>query len=966
MHWRVCSAVMAVAFAGNVATASGPNAGERHPVYVGARVCAGCHSGPRSQHLFSRWRASKHALAYATLWSPEAKRIAELSGVPEEPQAAPACLGCHVAAYDTEAWEKDDTFHLEDGMQCERCHGPGSEYITPEIMTDREKAVLNGLRIPDERECMKCHNVKGSHVAVLQAPPVNVREAIKTICGRPAMFAGIPGDAARDAAPFNADERQRVVDDTEHEYVGVMACARCHRGAEMGYQFSRWRTSKHARAYAVLGTRAGYEVAARESVNGNPQEAHQCLRCHTTGAERSPDRFVSGFDRTDGVQCEACHGAGSGYSLDAIMRDGPAARKAGLQAVTEEICMTCHNDAHGHPFDYDAAVRRIAHPTQPREPAGQVAARGYVTPLNLALSPDGGELYVAGEASNAVIVVDVAARKKVAAIRTGGQPTDVTFSPDGLRAYVTNRLDDSLAVIDTRSRTVVQTVPVGDEPHGVLTDRAGRLIYVLNTHADSVSVIDAETLTETKRLAASRRPWSLAISPNGRQIAITNVLPRFAEFRTPSISEVTIIDTEQAVVERRIVVPGANLLRGVAWHPSGEFALITLNRTKNLVPMTRLLQGWTITNGLGVIWRDGQVDQVLLDEPHLSFPNPADVAISPDGRYAFVTSSASDRVAVVDIKRLIAVLQGASPHQREHLLPNHLGKPTEYIVKHIPTNNSPRGILFSHDGRHAFVASALDDSITVIATDQLEVVARIDLGGPEFITESRRGERLFHSADVTFRRQFSCASCHPDGHVNGLTFDIEPDGIGTAPVDNRTLRGILDTAPFKWEGTNPSLDRQCGPRLAVFFTRIDPFTPEELSAVVRHISAIPRPPNSYRVAGGELTPAQRRGHALFQRTNTNDGRSIPIEKRCVTCHFPPLFTDRSRRNVGTKMWLDREARFDVPHLNNIYDSAPYLHNGVSATLEEIWTRYNPYDRHGVTNDMTKDQLNDLIEYLKTL
>ena len=28
--------------------------------------------------------------------------------------------------------------------------------------------------------------------------------------------------------------------------------------------------------------------------------------------------------------------------------------------------------------------------------------------------------------------------------------------------------------------------------------------------------------------------------------------------------------------------------------------------------------------------------------------------------------------------------------------------------------------------------------------------------------------------------------------------------------------------------------------------------------------------------------------------------------------------------------------------------------------------YNPYDKHGVTNDMTKDQLNDLIEYLKTL
>jgi cytochrome c peroxidase len=53
-------------------------------------------------------------------------------------------------------------------------------------------------------------------------------------------------------------------------------------------------------------------------------------------------------------------------------------------------------------------------------------------------------------------------------------------------------------------------------------------------------------------------------------------------------------------------------------------------------------------------------------------------------------------------------------------------------------------------------------------------------------------------------------------------------------------------------------------------------------------------------------------------------------------------------------------------LNNIASSAPYLHDGSARTLEEIWTVFNPYDRHGVTNDLSKDELNDLIEYLKTL
>jgi hypothetical protein len=47
-------------------------------------------------------------------------------------------------------------------------------------------------------------------------------------------------------------------------------------------------------------------------------------------------------------------------------------------------------------------------------------------------------------------------------------------------------------------------------------------------------------------------------------------------------------------------------------------------------------------------------------------------------------------------------------------------------------------------------------------------------------------------------------------------------------------------------------------------------------------------------------------------------------------------------------------------------TAPYLHDESARSLEEIWTVFNPHDQHGVTNDLTKDELNDLIEYLRTL
>ncbi len=927
---------------------------QKHSIYVGTQVCVSCHQGKGMGQPLCLWLTSKHARAYAVLAKPEAGKIALLSGIPQEPQESVLCLGCHATGAHAEDWEKDDTFYMEDGVQCEKCHGPGSEYMDAEIMAVRQEAMTHGLIMPTRRDCMNCHKVKGSHVAVHKLPALDIEKGLRQI-RHPLPKRWEYSDPI--PRPVPNDKRENAA-----KYVGSYACGECHKGPKFGYQYSLWRMSPHAKAFGVLGTPTGYQIAREQGIQ-NPLTSPKCLRCHTTSYIDPAGGHTKEFLIYEGVGCEACHGAGSRYAVEAIMLDTRAAQTSGLKSVTRETCLACHDNPHGKPFEYEQALKTIAHPTE--SPLAQEPVQ-YKTPLNLALAPNGREIYIACEASHSVIVVDTETKKKIAEIPVGSHPHDVTFSPDGSRAYVSNRLDDTVSVIGTSSRKVIASIPVGDEPHGVLTDKSGKHLYVLNTSSDDISVIDTSTLKEIKRLQASRNPWSLSLSPDGKKIYVTNNLSRFVKFRTPPLSEITVIDTERAVVEDRLIASATNLLQGIEWRPQGDFAIFTHNRTKNLVPMTRLLQGWTITNGIGIAWKDGAVDQVLLDEPHLCFPDAADVTFTPDGRYALVSSSGSDRIALIDVAKLISIIQSATKYEREHILPNHLGKPTEFVLAHIKTEDSPRGIVVSPDSKTAYVVNALDDSVTVIDIPQRRAVERIDLGGPKEITKVRRGEKLFHSANIAFHRQFSCHSCHPDGHVDGITYDIEPDGIGFDPVDNRTLRGILDTAPFKWTGLNPSLKRQCGPRLAVFFTRINPFTPEELDALDTYISTIPRPPNRYRPLGADLTPAQSRGKLMFERTMTNDGRVIPRDKRCITCHFPPLYTDRNQHNIGTKMKMDLKGKFDTPHLSNIYDSAPYLHNGIAETLEEIWTKYNPNDQHGVTNDMTKDQLNDLIEYLKTL
>ena len=111
------------------------------------------------------------------------------------------------------------------------------------------------------------------------------------------------------------------------------------------------------------------------------------------------------------------------------------------------------------------------------------------------------------------------------------------------------------------------------------------------------------------------------------------------------------------------------------------------------------------------------------------------------------------------------VLDAANEEERKNLLPNHLGVTTEFVERRIPVGRSPRGLAVSPDGRFVYVAEALDDTVAVIDVAQRRKLATIDLDGPEEITLTRKGERIFHSAEVTYGRQFSCHSCHPDGGI---------------------------------------------------------------------------------------------------------------------------------------------------------------------------------------------------------
>jgi DNA-binding beta-propeller fold protein YncE len=627
------------------------------------------------------------------------------------------------------------------------------------------------------------------------------------------------------------------------------------------------------------------------------------------------------------------------------------------------------NHCHGN----DLSQMAWAKP-RPRHPA----------PAGLAVSPDGRRLYVALDDVDEVLEADAETLAVLRRARVAGGPFGLAVDAAGRRLFVACRHQDRVAQLNLETLQEVESVYVGMAPVAVryTATPAGERLIVANAGSGDVAVLSLSPLREVARPATGREPFGVDVSPDGQLAFVVSRLaepdlaaggasahPSEAGYRhlfLPAASELTLLQPATGRVLRRVPLESAHLSEDLVYVPARGWALAPLVKVRNLVPITQVANGWVMSSGLAVADRQGRVVQVPLDEANAYFADPAGLAVDPAGRRAYVASGGSDAISVVDLERLAAWLDRADAATRREAIRD-LSLAEEYVVARLPTGRNPRHLALSPDGRRLYVSVRLEDQVWAVDTERFEVSARLVLSDGGARDPIRRGERVFTKAAHTFQSQFSCRSCHPDGHVDGLAYDFDGDGIGDNLLDNRTLQGIDRTAPFKWNGKNPSLQVQCGPRFARVLMRTDPIPPGDLEDLVTFLkSQPPARTRHFTELGKPLSPAAERGRQLFFATHQPDGTPIPIERQCQTCHRPPLFTNRLKSAVGTRGPRDVTDEFDTPHLLGIAASPPYLHDGRARTLEELWTTYQTNDLHGVSSYWSKHQLNDLIEYLKTL
>jgi YVTN family beta-propeller protein len=105
---------------------------------------------------------------------------------------------------------------------------------------------------------------------------------------------------------------------------------------------------------------------------------------------------------------------------------------------------------------------------------------GGDSPINIAMDPEAGHLFVANQKSGNVTVLDVKDGSLLKTVKTGAGALSVVYDPKTKQVFVSNRQEGTLSVIDTQTYEVVAQLPTGTLPQTVSVDRETGLVYVSN------------------------------------------------------------------------------------------------------------------------------------------------------------------------------------------------------------------------------------------------------------------------------------------------------------------------------------------------------------------------------------------------------------------------------------------------------------------------------------------------------
>ncbi len=606
----------------------------------------------------------------------------------------------------------------------------------------------------------------------------------------------------------------------------------------------------------------------------------------------------------------------------------------------------------------------------------------YLSPFDLAYSPDGSQLAVSDSTNGALHVVQPAAGTVSCSTGLSGYGKGVAWI-DNSTVWVSEYDFGSVAEVDTATCTVLRRIVVGPKPMGIAV--YGGTAVVTEYGLGQIQIVDVVSGAIQASIATKNYPQFVTITPDGGTALVGHHVPTGDARQTGAASTIAVVDLATRTISGEIALPfGSSNLHQVRCAPDGSYAYAVHTLGRVTLPTTQITKGWVNTNALSIIdlSSNTRYTTVLLDRMMQGASDPWGIAMAPDGNRLWVSIAGTKQVIQVDLARLHTLLQagagpGASfnPYNR-----NKAGYDRPYSdvwlqIAEDPSNRSilqndlgalwgaglleiieigaagPRGIALSPDGAQLAVGAYFDGTVTLLNTQDNAITRTVSLGTMPAKDAVRRGEELFHDATSTLQRWLSCATCHPEVRSDGLTWDLLNDGMGNSKNTKMLIYSPL-TPPMIATGARPDVDAS----INAGFRYIKFVVPDatQLADTRAFLDAKEVERSPYR-AGDAFSASAEAGRVLFEGA-----------AGCVTCHPAPLFTDLAMHDVGTQHPMDKTGTFDTPTVLGMWETAPYLHDGSAATLTEMLTTYNAGDLHGATSQLSPEQLQQLVQYLLEL
>jgi DNA-binding beta-propeller fold protein YncE len=648
----------------------------------------------------------------------------------------------------------------------------------------------------------------------------------------------------------------------------------------------------------------------------------------------------------------------------------------------------------------------------------------------ITVSPDGARIYVVHPDADSVSAIDPGAgtiafetllaaappeRNAMGEFYPSVAPRGLALDPLGKTLYVTGERSGVVYALDASTGAKkAASAPVCAEPSGILADEAGENLFVACSNDDAIAELRTSDLSLVAKVACPRKPWALAWESDGKTLLATHLLgagltptppnpPGVSVFATAPLKLTTTWPIHDVALGGDPTVPNGEVraIYDVVTRPGTNEVWVAHAMLAATTPEPTLAFQTTAFPCISILDGEGKRTALLTVSVADGGPSeggsgvsgafadvvsgPQSITFSPDGRFAFVVDANSEDVLVIDATE----------------------RAEARLVRPLP-GHWPMGAVWSPDGK-LYVAERNTEDLAVIDVTEADAEAGVDASVGAAVTavvesatvptlshdpmpaQYRKGQRLFNSANsdelpITQNHWIACATCHIEQRSDAITwrFTVGPrdtpsnaggvlnTGFLMHTADRRVVTDYWRTINEE-QGGEFHLNAEQTPLL------------DAIEAYVNDAIPVPIPPttDASLVARGEAIFHGPVGcadcHSGTLRTDSGSGNpNLDLRGPVVTTETAGgvLLHDVGTCNTGVfpdvaHFDIDGDPRaaclFDTPSLRGLWDSAPYMHDGSSATLDDaVGVMLKAAAKAGGKIDISTSDRQALVEYLKSL